>query len=85
MSVRWTANQKATVIADVRSGTVAPELVLAAWDVSLEEYQEWQDSFDAHGIEALKVTKLQRFRAVPRRPRVRRSKLGEKIPPRTAS
>jgi hypothetical protein len=76
LPMRWTAKQKRAVIEDVRSGVVAPELVLAAWDITPEEYQEWVDSFDAHGKEALKVTKLQFFRGMPRRPqRLRRRRV----------
>jgi hypothetical protein len=62
--MRWTAKLKAEIVESVRAGALLPP------DVSPEEFAEWRDSLDAHGLEALKSTKLQRFRVANRRPRV---------------
>jgi hypothetical protein len=72
MSVRWTANRKRGLIEDIRSGTVGLRAALEAHDISVDEYLEWVRAYDEHGKEALKSTKLQQFRAIPRRPRRRR-------------
>jgi hypothetical protein len=65
---RWTANQKKLLLVEIRSGADLRE-TLRVHDVSADEYLEWVRVFDEHGYQALKTTKLQKFRVAERRPR----------------
>ncbi|KPQ08076.1 MAG: Protein of unknown function (DUF1153) [Rhodobacteraceae bacterium HLUCCA12] len=59
---RWVASRKAVVVHAVAHGLVTRDEVLARYDLSEEEFDAWCRGFQAHGLQALKVTALQKFR-----------------------
>lgn len=77
---RWTYRDKVLLIEGVRNGAMDRELVLKAWDIGSEEFSEWERFYDAHGADALKTTKIQKYRGTSRKPRRRRA--GEVAPRR---
>ncbi|SMO55169.1 DUF1153 domain-containing protein [Paracoccus laeviglucosivorans] len=60
--VRWVARRKAMVVAAVQHGLLAREDAIARYDLSEEEFEAWTSAFARHGSNALKITKLQKFR-----------------------
>lgn len=61
---RWVASRKAVVIKAVESGLLSRTAALERYDLSEEEFELWQNAVKVHGVEALKVTSLQKYRHV---------------------
>lgn len=59
---RWVASRKATVIHAVEHGLISRKAVLDRYGLSDEEFDLWRKAIKDHGVEALKVTALQKFR-----------------------
>jgi hypothetical protein len=59
---RWVASRKAIVVAAVAYGLITRQTALDRYALSDEEFDHWHASATRFGIEALKVTTLQRFR-----------------------
>jgi hypothetical protein len=59
---RWLARRKAAVVAAVQSGLISREEAYRRYELSEEELSSWQRSFEAYGIEGLRVTHLQQYR-----------------------
>lgn len=59
---RWVASRKVTVVLAVEHGLITRKTALERYDLSEEEFDLWRAAVFAHGIEALKVTALQRYR-----------------------
>ncbi len=59
---RWVASRKAIVIQAVESGLLSRKAALERYSLSEEEFAFWCNSVRKHGVEALKVTALQKFR-----------------------
>ena len=59
---RWVASRKATVVSAVQHGLLGRDAALEMYDLSDEEFTEWETALRVHGREALKTTSLQRFR-----------------------
>ncbi|MFU8897693.1 uncharacterized protein DUF1153 [Roseinatronobacter thiooxidans] len=59
---RWVASRKAIVIRAVESGLLTRKAALERYDLSEEEFDFWQNAVTDHGIDALKVTALQKYR-----------------------
>jgi len=59
---RWVASRKALVVRAVEHGLIGRSEALQRYDLSDEEFDSWQNAVLAHGIEALKVTTLQKYR-----------------------
>ncbi len=59
---RWVASRKAIVVAAVEYGLITRQSALDRYALSAEEFDHWHESATRYGIEALKVTTLQRFR-----------------------
>jgi hypothetical protein len=58
-TVRWTSHRKASVVRGVRSGAISLEEACRRYQLSAEEFQEWQEAIEAHGIGALYVSRSQ--------------------------
>ncbi|MDS9468397.1 DUF1153 domain-containing protein [Paracoccus sp. MBLB3053] len=58
---RWVASRKALVVAAVEHGLLTRDEAIARYGLSIEEFESWVQSFDRHGMDALKITQLQRF------------------------
>jgi hypothetical protein len=59
---RWVASRKAVVVRAVEHGLISRSEALQRYALSDEEFDSWQHAVLAHGIEALKVTALQKYR-----------------------
>jgi len=59
---RWVASRKAIVIKAVESGLLSKKAALERYDLSEEEFELWKDAITDHGVDALKVTALQKYR-----------------------
>lgn len=59
---RWVASRKAVVVFAVTHGLLSREEAIERYDLSEEELESWYRAVAAHGVEALKVTALQRYR-----------------------
>jgi len=59
---RWVASRKATVIRAVEAGLLSRKAALDRYALSDEEFDLWQSAVNEHGIDALKVTSLQKYR-----------------------
>lgn len=59
---RWVASRKALVIRAVSSGLITRDVAKEMYALSEEEFSEWETAVKEHGIGALKVTALKRYR-----------------------
>lgn len=59
---RWVASRKAVVVQAVSAGLLSRKAALERYALSEEEFGLWEKAVEHHGIEALKVTALQRYR-----------------------
>jgi hypothetical protein len=59
---RWVASRKAVVIKAVDAGLLTKKAALERYELSEEEFDLWQVAVKNHGIDALKVTALQKYR-----------------------
>jgi hypothetical protein len=59
---RWVARRKATVVAAVDAGLIAPKEACEMYTLSEEELDHWRSAVRKHGAAALRVTSLQRYR-----------------------
>lgn len=59
---RWVMRRKAEVVAGVRAGLLTVEDACKRYDLSAEEFASWQEMIDRHGVQALRVTRLQDYR-----------------------
>jgi hypothetical protein len=60
--LRWVPNRKAAVICAVRGGLLSLDDVRSRWNVTVEEYRNWEKQFDSHGRDGLRVTRIQDYR-----------------------
>lgn len=59
---RWVASRKAIVVLAVEHGLIRRDDALERYALSEEEFESWCQAVHRHGINALKVTALQRYR-----------------------
>lgn len=59
---RWVASRKAIVVRAVQYGLIARDEAIDRYALSEEELDSWVNAIGEHGIDALKVTALQRYR-----------------------
>jgi len=59
---RWVARRKAAVVAAVLAGVITVEEACRRYQLSEEEFLAWQRAFEAHGLPALGVTRIQYYR-----------------------
>jgi len=64
---RWVIRRKAEVVAAVRGGLLSLEEACSRYTLTVEEFLSWQRSIDRHGMRGLRTTRLQDYRATPRR------------------
>jgi len=61
---RWVASRKAVVVQAVEHGLITRDEVLERYELTEEEFDSWCRAVEMHGVQALKVTALQKFRHV---------------------
>ncbi|PYG34698.1 DUF1153 domain-containing protein [Pelagimonas varians] len=59
---RWVASRKASVVRAVQSGLLSPDQAVDRYELSEEELVEWIKAATEHGEDALKVTRVQKYR-----------------------
>ncbi|MDE3237637.1 MAG: DUF1153 domain-containing protein [Paracoccaceae bacterium] len=59
---RWVASRKAIVVEAVAHGLLTREEAMERYALSEEEFELWRRAVKNHGIAALKVTALQKYR-----------------------
>ncbi len=59
---RWGFRRKAEVVAAVNNGLIDLEEACERYRLSVEEFLNWQQLFEAHGMRGLRVTRLQEYR-----------------------
>jgi len=62
MKKRWVVRRKAQVVAAVRGGLLSLEEACSRYMLTLEEFLSWQSTIDRHGLDGLRVTRLQHYR-----------------------
>lgn len=61
---RWVVRRKATVVAAVRGGLISLEEACKRYRLSVEEFLSWQRMIERHGVQGLRVTRIQEYRKV---------------------
>ena len=59
---RWVASRKALVVHAVVFGLISEAEALERYALSEEEFALWRRAVEAHGVKALKVTTIQKYR-----------------------
>jgi len=61
--IRWTPRRKAEIVAAVRGGLLSIEAACARYSLTVEEFVSWQGGIDRHGLDGLRTTRVQEYRA----------------------
>jgi transposase-like protein len=64
-TVRWSPQRKASVVEAVRSGLIGLDEACRRYQLSAEEFLEWQQALKVHGIGGLSVTRSQYLSSYP--------------------
>jgi hypothetical protein len=64
-TVRWSPQRKASVVQAVRGGLIGLEEACLRYQLSAEEFLEWQQALKVHGIGGLSVTRSKYYRHIP--------------------
>ena len=59
---RWVASRKAKVVAAVRGGLLSLDEACERYRLTVDEFLNWQQSIDRHGLSGLRTTKAQKYR-----------------------
>jgi hypothetical protein len=59
---RWVIRRKAEVVAAVRGGLLSLDDACDRYRLTNEEFLNWQQSIDRHGMAGLRTTRLQQYR-----------------------
>lgn len=60
---RWVIRRKAEVVAAVRGGLITQDEACARYGISDEEFEGWAKAIDRFGMQGLRTTRLQKYRA----------------------
>lgn len=74
---RWVIRRKAEVVVAVRGGLLTLEDACKRYSLTVEEFLSWQRAIDQHGLQGLRTTRLQDYRAGSLRPLPARSSAAE--------
>ncbi len=59
---RWVIGRKAEVVTAVRNGLIGLDEACERYQLSAEEFLNWEQLIAAHGMRGLQVTRLQEYR-----------------------
>lgn len=59
---RWVASRKAAVVRAVGAGLVSRAWAIETYGLSEDEFSAWEGAVARHGEDALKATRIQRYR-----------------------
>ena len=65
-TVRWSPQRKASVVEAVRSGLIGLDEACRRYQLSAEEFLEWQQALEIHGVGGLSLTRSKYYRHTPR-------------------
>ena len=60
---RWVIRRKAQVVAAVRGGLLSLEDACSRYRLTVDEFLNWQQSIDSHGLALLRTSMIQDYRA----------------------
>ncbi|MSP49103.1 MAG: DUF1153 domain-containing protein [Alphaproteobacteria bacterium] len=60
---RWVARRKAQVVAAVNVGVLTLEDACRRYDLSVEEFQAWEQALTKHGLRGLRTTRIAAYRS----------------------
>ena len=60
--MRWVIRRKAEVVAAVRNGLIGLDEACERYRLSVEEFLNWEQMVNAHGLRGLRITRSQRYR-----------------------
>ena len=60
---RWVIRRKAEVVAAVRGGLLELDEALTRYRLTAEEFVAWQAAIDKWGMQGLRTTRIQHYRA----------------------
>ena len=60
---RWVARRKAQVVYAVQSGAISLTEACERYSLSVEEFLCWQRAIENNGVQGLRATRLQKYRA----------------------
>ena len=60
--MRWVIRRKAEVVAAVRSGLIGLDEACERYRLSVDEFLNWEQLANAHGLRGLRITRSQRYR-----------------------
>jgi len=63
---RWVIQRKAAVVEAVRKGVISLDEACRRYNISTEEFLNWQRLVDMHGVAGLRVTQAQKYRGPKR-------------------
>ena len=58
---RWVIRRKAEVVAAVRGGLLTLDAACGRYRLTNEEFLNWQQSIDRHGLAGLRTTRIQHY------------------------
>ena len=61
-TVRWVIRRKAEVVAAVQNGLIGMDEACERYRLSVDEFVNWEQLVNAHGLRGLRVTRTQRYR-----------------------
>lgn len=67
--VRWVPRRKAELVAAVKGGLLTRDEAIERYDLTLQELLSWEGAIDRHGLQGLRVTRAQDYRAADERRR----------------
>jgi hypothetical protein len=59
---RWITQRKAQVVTAVRTGLLSLDEACVRYGITIEEFLSWQRLLDEHGVQGLRITRLQEYR-----------------------
>lgn len=60
---RWVIRRKAQVVAAVQGGLLSLEDACERYRLTMDEFLTWKQSVEEHGLDGLRVTKIQEYRS----------------------
>jgi hypothetical protein len=60
---RWVMRRKAEVVAAVRGGLLSLEEACKRYNLTIDEFLNWDHLIKRHGISGLRTTKIQNYRS----------------------
>ena len=61
-TVRWVIRRKAEVVTAVRNGLIGMDDACERYRLSVEEFLNWEQLVNAHGLRGLRTTRTQEYR-----------------------